>query len=121
LVYALFTPSRETGFKKGCIYQKSKTIPTQSQIRKKCCSGDSIHPNWIGEKSLWDREMELIDRNPLFPIGRSTMNSHRRMAKEFNNFVLLMCGGMNRRLETKSRKLPNESRSLKKCYLRRIA
>jgi hypothetical protein len=49
------------------------------------------------------------------------MNSHRRMAKEFNNFVLLMCGGMNRRLETKSRKLPNESRSLKKCYLRRIA
>ena len=30
------------------------------------------------------------------------MNSHRHMAKEFNNFVLLMCGGMNRRLETKS-------------------
>lgn len=39
------------------------------------------------------------------------MNSDRYMAKEFENFVL--CGEFDRRLETKSRKLPNESKSLK--------
>ena len=36
------------------------------------------------------------------------MNLHCCMVKEFNNFVLRMCGGMNRRLETKSRKLPKK-------------
>jgi hypothetical protein len=28
LVYALSTPSRKIGFKKDCIYQKSKDFPT---------------------------------------------------------------------------------------------
>lgn len=34
----------------------------------------------------------------ILPTLRSTMNADRQMAKEFDNFVLFLCGEMNGRL-----------------------
>ena len=82
LVYALSTPSRKIGFKKDCIYQKRKDIPV----------------GWPDSYPFPNLQGIGRDESLVFFKVRSTMNLYRHLAKEFNNFVLLMCGGMNRRL-----------------------